>query len=54
MSTSIYYVVTFADGTSNHDERHYLRRNVPADKLSGLIAMYQRRGQRIVRVEVQP
>ena len=47
------YTVTFADGDSKHNRQHYQRRNVAASKLAGLIRVYQGRGQRIIRVEVQ-
>lgn len=47
------YTITFADGSSSHDENHYQRRNVSEDALAAVIVGYQRRGQRIVRVEVQ-
>ncbi|UAJ16155.1 hypothetical protein SEA_TINYMINY_64 [Microbacterium phage TinyMiny] len=47
------YTITYARGTSVQDEVHYQRKNVPAARLSKMIIDFQRRGERIVRVEEQ-
>lgn len=48
------YTITFAKGTSAHDEQHFQRRNVTARGLAETIVIYQSRGCRIVKVEEQP
>ncbi|QWS69695.1 hypothetical protein SEA_WILLIAMSTRONG_28 [Microbacterium phage WilliamStrong] len=47
------YMITFAKGTSAHDEKHFQRRNVSAPNLAWTISSYQSQGCRIVRVEEQ-
>lgn len=54
MTDKTFYRITLAEGTGPHDETRHQRRDVPADRLATVISLHQRRGQRIVRVEVQP
>lgn len=49
----VMYVITFAKGTSIHDEKRFQRRNVSAVNLAETISSYQAKGCRIVRVEEQ-
>lgn len=57
MSAPLTYRVSYAVGTSEHDEQHYVLRNVTADKLALAITRIIRRGGQVVgvaRMESEP